>query len=89
MGGGWLKERVACPRAFSRVLSGAAKTGPPGTYYNSQLGAWIRKSGAAGIRIHEVSLAAAMHSSEWASGSLILNKLQNMRPTSIDLGLVR
>ena len=76
--------------AWARSLSGASapKTGPPGTYYNSQLGAWIRKSGEAGIRIHDVSLAA-VHTQEFASrGALILPKLQRMRPASIDLGSV-
>jgi hypothetical protein len=86
--------------AWARSLSGASapktgppgasapKTGPPGTYYNSQLGAWIRKSGEAGIRIHDVSLAA-MHTQEFASrGALLLPKLQRMRPASIDLGSV-
>ena len=68
--------------------TGAPKTGPPGTYYNSQLGAWIRKSGEAGIRIHDVSLAA-VHAQEFASrGALLLPKLQSIRPASIDLGSV-
>ena len=82
-----LCRKYGAGKAVSRALSGTAKTGPPGTYYNSQLGAWIRKSGAAGVRLHEVSLAAAQ-SSEWAAGSLLLPKLQSMRPASIDLGPV-
>jgi len=65
-----------------RSFSGAPQTGPPGTYYNSQLGAWIRKSGVAGIRMHEASLSQG-----WASrGALLLPKLQSIRPTTIDLG---
>ena len=55
-------------------------------HYNSQLGAWIRKSGAAGTRVHDVSLATALPS-EWAShGALLLPKLHSLRPASIDLG---
>ena len=60
-----------------RSFSGAPQTGPPGTYYNSQLGAWIRKSGVAGIRMHEASLSQG-----WASrGALLLPKLQSIRLT--------
>jgi hypothetical protein len=62
------------------------QSGPPGTYYNSQLGAWIRKSGAAGIRIHDVSLAR-IRAQEWAShGALLLPRLLRLHPASIDLG---
>ncbi len=65
-----------------RSLSGTVgpKTGPPGTYYNSQLGAWIRKMGEAGIRMHTQEFAS--------SGVILFPKLQSIRPASIDLGSV-
>ena len=76
----WLNSR------WARGLVSTAQTGPPGTYYNSQLGSWIRKSGVAGVRFHEVSLATCKRS-EWAGrGVPLLPRLQAIRTTSIDMG---
>ena len=83
----WVRGWVVCVRV--RVCKCWCFAGPSRLItanYNSQLGAWIRKSGAAGTRVHDVSLATALPS-EWAShGALLLPKLQSLRPASIDLG---
>ena len=68
------------PWVRSLSVTVGPKTGPPGTYYNSQLGAWIRKMGEAGIRMHTQEFAS--------SGAILFPKLQSIRPASIDLGSV-
>lgn len=65
----------------SRKQPLSSTQGGDGTYYNSQLGQHIRISGAAGIRIHDVTVADGGQ----AQAELI-SKLCRVRPTTIDIG---